>query len=268
MNRFYFSRRLSFGIFLAVFIGFNFSAQVINNLVVFCDDGEPFTLILNGARQNETPQTRVRVEGLTLSKYKVRIIFKNKKMKDDTPVLTFYSTCWECEFALNKHGSKRHTMDFFTQKKMEGCGELDNSQTNNPTDNTINTTHGNYSGSSTGTLTNQNTTPINTNNISTVNNCLNAIGNDEFNVLKNALLKINTDGDKQITANSLLQSHCLSTLQVQDLAKLFASEQSRLDFVKNAYKRITDPKNFAALLENFLISGLQGEFKKFLDGKK
>lgn len=266
MKRFYF-------LFAAIFISVISYSQDINNLVVFCNDGEQFTLILNGARQNETPQTRVRVEGLTLKKYQVKIIYVNKKMKDTSPILTFYSNCWECEFALNKHGSKKHTMDFFTQRRMEGCGDVQNQQTNTPShaiDNGLENTPSN-SGNNNGTIVNQDNTQVNQNSMNNTNTnggCVNTIANDEFNLLKSAVLKENSDADKHATFTSLLKNNCLTTLQVKDIAKLFTSEQARLDFVKNTYSKITDKNNYIQLLESFLTSAIQDEFKKFLNNKK
>jgi hypothetical protein len=53
-------------------------AQVSNNnLVVFSQDGDKFSLIVNGLRQNEKPETNVKVTGLNAPNYKVRVIFEN-----------------------------------------------------------------------------------------------------------------------------------------------------------------------------------------------
>lgn len=48
-----------------------------NNLIIFSQDGNKFTVILNGLRQNEKPETNVKVTGLNASSYKVKIIFEN-----------------------------------------------------------------------------------------------------------------------------------------------------------------------------------------------
>lgn len=47
-------------------------------ITVFSEDGDRFYLILNGIRQNNAPQTNVRVDGLTSDYYKAKIIFENK----------------------------------------------------------------------------------------------------------------------------------------------------------------------------------------------
>lgn len=49
-----------------------------NNLVIFSQDGLKFTVILNGIRQNGTPETNVKVTGLNAPNYKVKVIFANK----------------------------------------------------------------------------------------------------------------------------------------------------------------------------------------------
>lgn len=66
---------------LLVFISICFSNVIFgqgSNLTVFSDDGERFYLILNGIRQNEKPETNIRVQALTNPYYSARIIFEKK----------------------------------------------------------------------------------------------------------------------------------------------------------------------------------------------
>jgi hypothetical protein len=46
-----------------------------SNAIIFTENGEPFTVILNGLRQNDQPETNVRVNGLNADFYKLKIIF-------------------------------------------------------------------------------------------------------------------------------------------------------------------------------------------------
>lgn len=49
-----------------------------SNLVVFDQQGEPFYAIVNGVRQNDSPQTNVRITGLAApGAYKVTVLFKD-----------------------------------------------------------------------------------------------------------------------------------------------------------------------------------------------
>lgn len=57
-----------------------FAFAQANNLVVFSQDGYKFTLIVNGLRQNEKPETNVKVTGLTAMNYKVRVIFADANL--------------------------------------------------------------------------------------------------------------------------------------------------------------------------------------------
>lgn len=51
-----------------------------SNLTIFSEDGNPFYLILNGIRQNETPETNVRVDNLMNEYYSTKVIFGNQDL--------------------------------------------------------------------------------------------------------------------------------------------------------------------------------------------
>ncbi|MBP7809807.1 MAG: hypothetical protein KA163_10980 [Bacteroidia bacterium] len=103
---------------LFFFSAFIASSQIVNNMVVFCNEGEQFTLILNGERVNMTPQTRVKAENLTVKKYQTKIIFNNPKIKEANTVITFFGTGNECEFVLKKKGKKKYKIEYFTERKI------------------------------------------------------------------------------------------------------------------------------------------------------
>lgn len=62
-------------VILSVF-ALNASAQK-SNLIFFAENGERFTIVMNGLRYNETPQTNVRLTDLTPANYKVKAIFED-----------------------------------------------------------------------------------------------------------------------------------------------------------------------------------------------
>lgn len=49
----------------------------LSNAVLFTEEGERFTVILNGLKQNETPETNVRLKGLNAEFYKLKVIFQD-----------------------------------------------------------------------------------------------------------------------------------------------------------------------------------------------
>ncbi len=64
-------------IILMVFQGY---AQVKSNVILFTDNGEKFTAILNGLRMNEAPATNVKITDLTGEFYKLKVIFDDKML--------------------------------------------------------------------------------------------------------------------------------------------------------------------------------------------
>lgn len=51
-----------------------------SNLIFFAPEGEPFYVIINGIRQNEEPQTNVKVTGIAGQGAKVKVIFADTKL--------------------------------------------------------------------------------------------------------------------------------------------------------------------------------------------
>lgn len=54
--------------------------QATGALTIFSEDGDKFYLILNGERQNNAPQTNLRVEDLTQPYYNAKVIFEDKAL--------------------------------------------------------------------------------------------------------------------------------------------------------------------------------------------
>src|SRR5882672_5574978 len=97
-------KKVFFLLLISTMVQLEAASQIINNLVVFSNDGEKFTLILNGERQNLNPESKVKVTDLTLKVYKVTLIFEDQKFKPHNTDLTFFNTNYECVFTLNRHG--------------------------------------------------------------------------------------------------------------------------------------------------------------------
>lgn len=66
-------------------ISFLSNAQIngpVGHLTIFSEDGDKFTLILNGEVINDTPQTNLRVEDLNQPYYNAKIKFEDKTLSD------------------------------------------------------------------------------------------------------------------------------------------------------------------------------------------
>lgn len=64
---------------LSLSFGLNLVAQN-SNLTIFSEDGNPFYVILNGIRQNEQPETNVRVDNLINEYYSIKLIFGDENL--------------------------------------------------------------------------------------------------------------------------------------------------------------------------------------------
>ncbi|MFN8275480.1 MAG: DUF4476 domain-containing protein [Flavobacteriaceae bacterium] len=77
----------SFFLLLALFTCLITHAQPggpVGHLTIFSEDGDKFTLILNGEVINDTPQTNLRVEDLNQPYYSAKIKFENTTLADIT----------------------------------------------------------------------------------------------------------------------------------------------------------------------------------------
>jgi hypothetical protein len=72
-------KKISLLVILLMHIG-AVMAQNSSTLTVFAEEGTPFYLILNGIRQNDIPETNIRVEGLTEPHYAAKVVFENQQM--------------------------------------------------------------------------------------------------------------------------------------------------------------------------------------------
>src|SRR3954469_18330026 len=73
------------------------------NVILFTENGEKFTAILNGLRQNETPQTNVKITGLNASWYKLKVIFEDTKL-GEKPFNMGCEPGTETSFSIKKNG--------------------------------------------------------------------------------------------------------------------------------------------------------------------
>jgi hypothetical protein len=66
---------------LAIVVTFGYIANAQTaNLILFTENGEQFTAILNGIRQNAKPETNVKITGLNAEYYKLKVIFDNNAL--------------------------------------------------------------------------------------------------------------------------------------------------------------------------------------------
>ena len=114
-----------------------------NNLVIFTLESKPFYVVLNGIRQNYTPETNVKIEGLPGDFYRVKVIFEDRRFNDVEKSVSLLEENQEASMELKlKKG----------QFKLRYAGVRDLDQNNNSNSGSNNTTS-NPQNSNTSTIT-------------------------------------------------------------------------------------------------------------------
>jgi hypothetical protein len=91
---------------LFVFTGLLFAFQIIaqtSNVIFYTENGERFTVIMNGIRQNPQPETNVKVTGLNAQNYQVKIIFEDQNLGTVDKSVYFPTIGNEYTFAVTKN---------------------------------------------------------------------------------------------------------------------------------------------------------------------
>ena len=95
-------KKITFLLFVFLLMGFYGFSQLTTNLVFYNQDGNKFTVIMNGIRQNPNPETNVKITDLTQPYYKVKIIFDNKSLGEIEKALN-YEQGTETVFEIKKN---------------------------------------------------------------------------------------------------------------------------------------------------------------------
>lgn len=82
------------------------------NAVVFSEDGDKFTLILNGEPKNTSPQVNVKVSGLTSTFYTAKIDFENSAILDITSKNFAVELGSEATYVIKKNKKGEYVMRF------------------------------------------------------------------------------------------------------------------------------------------------------------
>lgn len=93
-------------------------AQVKSNLIFFTEEGERFTVILNGLRQNETPETNVKVMDLPAPSYKLKVIFEDASLGSFDKNLMFNQGT-ETTYVIRKNNKNEYVIRYMNEIPME-----------------------------------------------------------------------------------------------------------------------------------------------------
>jgi hypothetical protein len=93
-------------IFVLIITGYVANAS---NAILFTENGEKFTAILNGVRQNDKPETNVKITGLNAEVYKLKVIFENPGSGEKNMNL-YINTGTETSYCIRKNNKGEYVL--------------------------------------------------------------------------------------------------------------------------------------------------------------
>jgi len=127
------------------------------NVILFTENGERFTAILNGIRQNDKSETNVKITRLKAEYYKLKVIFDNQKLGERNFNLAVQLEN-ECAYSIKKNSKGEYVLRFISAVPIVNApttisGQREIIYINNPAS----------APSNSETVTHQNTTTVTTN---------------------------------------------------------------------------------------------------------
>jgi hypothetical protein len=291
-------QRIFIPLILSVILGFSTRAQQ-SNLVIFTQENQPFTVILNGIQQSPDPVTNVRITGLGAPNYKVRIIFDNKGLPEINKTIYLQpETEVTCEVLKNKKG--QWVIRMLNSTPVDEIPEPVTNQVvfvYSPTPRLSSTTV-----SQTTTINNigitgsTSYTTTTTQTTSTVSGeapppgyeygdvddrdrhehpeytgpkgCQRPMNRHSFEQALESINSKSFESSKLTVAKQVAGANCLLCQQVKEIMKLFSFESDRLEFAKFAYKYTWDLNNYYLLNDAFEFESSIGELNRYINGHK
>lgn len=263
----------------------------VGHLSIFSEDGDRFTLYLNGEMINDEPQTNLRVEDLSQPYYNARIVFEDTaktEIRKKHLLVTDadgYFVDVTYRVSRDKNNKTKMKLRYFSSSEVKPdfipaqnvhvihYGQPRNNRRDEGV--RINSNLG-------GINVNVNVSDPNqqeeyyddyhsnrkrqNDNYNNVNGCTNkyAMSAADFNNALSTLKNQKFDDTRLKVAQQIASANCLSVNQIKQIASLMSFEDSKLDFAKFAYNYCTDPKNYFNLNDVFSFDASVNELSEYI----
>ncbi|MCX6306345.1 MAG: DUF4476 domain-containing protein [Bacteroidetes bacterium] len=261
-----------------------------SNMVIFTQENEPFTVIMNGIQQSPDPQTNVKITGLNAPSYKVKVLFDNKTIPEiNKTVYLKPEVEVTCQVLKNKKGL--WVLRMTGSAPVDEVGEPQKSQdvyiysatprvsTSTVSQTTTVRTGGMPGGASITTTTTQTTSGVSGHEVreedrndheaySGPRGCPRPMSSHSFDQAVESISSKSFESSKLTIAKQIVGSNCLRCQQVKEVMKLFTFESNRLDFAKFAYKYTWDVNNYFVLNDAFEFESSIEELNRYINATK
>ena len=279
--------------------------QTGGNLTVFSEDGDKFFLVLNGEKQNEVPQSNIKIEDLPQPYYSAKIMFEDKTFatisKTNLMITDVEGKMMDVTYKIKKDKNNKVKLTYYSMipvpqdfmppsgmyvrqygQPIVAQGNVNQTTTTTTTTNgmgaslnlpgvsmniSINEPNEVHTTTTTTTHSNTNHQQQQTQTPPPSRGCMNNLpmNASDFAAAKKTINESSFDDTKLKTAQSIASSNCLSCDQVVQICSLFSFEENKFAFAKYAYKYSTDPRNYFKVNNVFSFSASKEELSEFIE---
>jgi Domain of unknown function (DUF4476) len=251
-------------------------------LVFFSENGEKFTVTMNGLQKNDTPQTQVKVNNIYGAPYLVKITFADTSLgvidekvtatddKERTYVIRLRKVS-ESEKGIKKAGVDiGRTIEGGDKKEAAAKKE----QINNTNSMYVlkflsETALAEQTQQTVVKATAAGTTPASDYpEPASSNKCSIPMNDGTFAAAVKSFDQIESQNTRITEAKQLIHNNCLSCNQVRQLILLFSLEESRLEIAKYAYDHTFDKQNYYKVNDTFTFEASVDELNRYIKGRK
>lgn len=260
-----------------------------NNLVVFTLESKPFYVVLNGIRQNYSPETNVKIEGLPGEFYRIKVIFEDRSFSDVEKTVNFLEKNQEMSMELKLKNGKFKMRFAGVRDLNQSTSANDNVVNNNESNNTQNSepsvvTYHNEEWSETEQQNYQINVNINGTNQTSSTNTSNEAGEHDvyYNFMSNGTLCSSPNVDdksfldfkyeienanmfkRQEKILKYFQDHCMRSSQVAGIINIDYPTVDGKTIAKEGYRNTYDTENYYVVLDALTNESDRQNVIKFL----
>jgi hypothetical protein len=269
------------------------------SLTIYSEDGEKFTLYLNGMQQNSIPQTNLRIDGLTEPNYTAKMVFEVKNLSVVEKNITLNDAATnkpaDVVYKMKKKGGEMKLRLYSMNPALPGntvpadvyvvhYGQPEPAKP--VVTNVINTPGVNQGNGGVGisiisqdqgtsappdNATNQTTTTSGMSFSRTPpppppahSDCAFPMDANSFKNARQTIAQASFEDTKMQIAQSVFSTNCLSSDQVVQICQLFGFEDGKLKFAKYAYSRTTDQANYARVVKALTFELSKADLNQFI----
>ena len=274
------------GLIILLFSG-NLVFCQVSNIILFTENGERFSIVLNGVLQNSTPETNVKITDLPAPSYKLKVIFEDQKIPAIDKTLMMGKDL-EMTYCIKKNRNGEYVVRFMNQVDLIQAPPSPPSQhvfvystvppptpavihteTNVTNINNVNAPGGNVSITINTGSTNATIVPSDhyiMPGYSGPIGCPYPLTDLDFQDVKKVISEKSFEDSKLKIAKQVTSSNCLFSSEVKQIMELFSFEDSKLEYAKYAYRYTYDIGNYYKVNDAFKFESSIDELNKFIHG--